>query len=85
MSAHDSLPITILIGFSIRSGKSSAPNNKHANLIKGVDEMESITLIYPGGRMAVVNNSCSCGKEISASVTGTNGWIRVENEFLFWS
>ena len=43
--------------------------------------MESITLIYPGNRMASINISCSCGKEISASIVGTDGLIRV-NIFL---
>jgi len=40
--------------------------------------METITLVYSDNRMASINISCSCGKEISASIVGTDGWIRVK-------
>ena len=43
----------------------------------GVDEFESITLIYEGNRIATLNISCNCGREDSQVLVGPKGYLRV--------
>jgi hypothetical protein len=49
--------------------------------LTGVDEFETITLIYENNRMASLTVSCNCGREDSAVIVGSKGWLRVCSNF----
>ena len=54
----------------------------HSSVIKtdtGVDAQNSITLIYPGGEMAVLQSSIHVISDRKGIVSGTNGFLIVEN------
>lgn len=54
----------------------------HSTVIKtnqGVDSQNSITLCYPGGKMAVLNSSIHVLSDRQGVIYGTNGFIVVEN------
>ncbi|WP_097002629.1 Gfo/Idh/MocA family protein [Lacrimispora amygdalina] len=45
----------------------------------GVDAQNSITLLYPGGKMAVLNSSVQVLSDRQGSIYGTKGFLVVEN------
>lgn len=54
----------------------------HSTVIKtesGVDAQNSITLIYPGGKMAVLNSSLRVLSDRQGIVYGTQGYLVIEN------
>lgn len=54
----------------------------HSSVIKtntGVDGQNSITLHYPGGKMAILNSSLNSLSDRKGIIYGTNGYIIVEN------
>lgn len=54
----------------------------HSAVIKtdqGVDSQNSITLCYPGGKMAVLNSSIHVLSDRQGVIYGTNGFVVVEN------
>ena len=47
--------------------------------VTGVDAMETITMFYRGGRMAVLNHSIYCRGDRKGIIHGEKGYIVVEN------
>ena len=51
---------------------------KEKNFSKGVDECCSITLLYPGQRIAQINISSNCNLYGAAYIAGETGCIQVK-------